>query len=120
MKDKNWYATIIIGCLIIFGALYYWVVNFSPKVETPEDVLMRKIDSLTTKVDSIHRANDSIKIIIDTTEVQINHVYEEYIQIHDRIITQSTDSDCLFFSRYLSENSQRFIDTINIEPIKAN
>jgi predicted membrane GTPase involved in stress response len=79
-----------------------------------------KIDSLYTKVDSIRRANDSIKVIIDTTEVEIEHVYEKYIQTYDRIVIQSVDSDCIFFSNYLSEDSKRFIDTINFKSAEAH
>lgn len=102
------------------GCLYYWIANFTPSTHTPEDEILEKIENLTTKVDSIRRSNDSIKIIIDTTEVEIEHVYEKYIQVHDRIVTQSVDSDCVFFSRYLSEDSKRYVDTINFEPIKAH
>lgn len=101
------------------GCLYYWIANFTPSIRTPEDEILEKIENLTTKVDSIRRSNDSIKIIIDTTEVEIEHVYEKYIQVHDRIVTQSVDSDCVFFSRYLSEDSKRYVDTINFEPVKA-
>lgn len=108
---------ICIFCLI--GCLYYWVVNFSPKIETSGDILLRKVDSLTTKVDSIRRANDSIKVIIDTAEIQIQHTYEKYIEIRDHIVEQPIDDDCLFFSDYLSKDSQRFIDTINFQPAQA-
>ena len=118
MSKSFW--VLIITLVALFACLYYWVVNFSPSIDTPEAKILRKIDSLTVKVDSIKRANDSIKVIIDTTEVEIEHVYEKYIQIRDRIVTQSVDSDCVFFSNYLSEDSKRFIDTINFEPVKAN
>ena len=101
---------------ILIGCIYIWVVNFSYR---PPDEISRKIDSLNVKVDSIRRANDSIKINIDTTEIEIKHVYEKYIEIRNTIITQSVDSDCIFFSRYLSEDSQRYIDTINFEPIET-
>lgn len=92
---------------------YYWVVKYSPSIETPEAKILREMELLSNKVDSIKRANDSIKVIIDTTEVEIEHVYEKYIQVRDRIIVQSADSDCVFFSNYLSNDSKRFIDTIN-------
>lgn len=117
MNTKIWVLSITLLALI--GAMYYWVVNFSPKIVTPEDILMRKVDSLTVKVDSIKRANDSIKVIIDTTEVQIQHTYEKYIEIRDRIVEQPIDSDCIFFSNYLSKDSQRFIDTIDFHPAET-
>ena len=118
MKDKYFWIPVI--CVLgLIGCIYYWVVNFSPRIETPEDILMRKVDSLTTKIDSIKRANDSIKIIIDTTQIEIEHTYEKYIEIRDRIVYQSVDSDCVFFSNYLSEDSKRYIDTIHFESIEA-
>jgi hypothetical protein len=114
---KSYWIPIALA-IIVFGCLYYWVINFS-YVQSDEDRLLEEINHLTVKVDSIRGANDSIKIIIDTTEVKIEHVYEKYIQVYDRIITQSVDSDCVFFSRYLSEDSKRFIDTINFKSIET-
>jgi len=116
--SKSFWVYVVLT-LILIGCLCYWVVSFTPKIVTPEEILLRKVDSLSTKIDSIKRANDSIRIVIDTTQVEIEHVYEKYIQIHDRIVAQSVDSDCVFFSNYLSKDSKRFIDTINFEPIKA-
>lgn len=116
MSKSGWILIITLIGLII--CLYYWAVNFS--YEPEDSQILRKIDSLTVKIDSIKRANDSIKVIIDTTEIEIEHVYEQYIQIHDHIVTQSVDSDCVFFSNYLSKDSERFIDTINFEPVKTH
>lgn len=111
---------IVVVCTItIIGCLYYWVVKHSPDIETPEDKILKEVELLSNKVDSIKRANDSIKVIIDTTEVEIEHVYEKYIQVREHIITQSVDSDCVFFSDYLSSDSKRFIDTINFVPIET-
>lgn len=117
MNSKFW--ILLIAVVILFGCIYYWVVNFSPKIVTPEDILMRKVDSLSVKIDSIKRANDSIKVIIDTTEIEIQHTYEKYIEIRNRISMQSVDSDCVFFSDYLSKDSRRFIDTINFKSAEA-
>lgn len=117
MGNKFWIVVFIF--VVFFGCIYYWIVNFSPKIVTPEDILMRKVDSLSFKMDSIRRANDSIRAIIDTTEIEIQHTYEKYIEIRDRISVQSMDSDCVFFSNYLSKDSQRFIDTINFTTTEA-
>ena len=118
MTKNLWIS--IISAVALFGCLYYWVVNYSPSAPSGNEELLEKIDSLYTKVDSIRRANDSIKVIIDTTEVEIEHVYEKYIQTYDRIVIQSVDSDCIFFSNYLSEDSKRFIDTINFKSAEAH
>ena len=115
MSKDTWIPIGIV--LILFGCLYYWVISFTPPIQ--DETLLKKIDSLNVKISSIKRANDSIKIIIDTTEVEIQHVYEKYIQVYDRIVTQSVDSDCVFFSRYLSEDSKRYIDTINFKSAEA-
>lgn len=117
MNKSIWIPIALVA--IVIGCLYYWVVAFSPSIDTDEKKILRKIDSLNVKIDSVKRANDSIRIIIDTTEVEIEHVYEKYIQVHDHIVTQSVDSDCVFFSRYLSEDSKRYIDTINFESVEA-
>lgn len=116
MHKSFWISIIIIA--IVIGYFYYWVVKYSPRVES--DNLLEKMELLSNKIDSIKRANDSIKVIIDTTEIEIEHVYEKYIQVRNHIVVQSVDSDCVFFSNYLSNNSKRFIDTINFEPVKAN
>lgn len=104
----------LIACIIMLvGCLYYWVVNFSPTIKSDDEKILQEMKLLSIKIDSIKRANDSIRVIIDTTEVEIEHVYEKYIQVREHIITQSVDSDCVFFSNYLSNDSKRFIDTIN-------
>jgi len=69
MNKSIWVITV---CTIaIIGCFYYWVVKYSPKIETPEDKILEEMELLSNKVDSIKRANDSIKVIIDTTEVEI-------------------------------------------------
>jgi arabinogalactan endo-1,4-beta-galactosidase len=117
MSKTGW--TLVVCLAILFGFIYYWIVKYSPSIETPEDKILKEMELLSNKVDSIKRANDSIKVIIDTTEVEIEHVYEKYIQVRDRIIIQSVDSDCVFFSNYLSNDSKRFIDTINFVPAET-
>lgn len=118
MNKPIW--VVVIFTLSIIGCLYYWVVNYSPSIESSEDKILGEIELLSNKVDSIKRANDSIKVIIDTTKVEIEHVYEKYIQVREHIITQSIDSDCVFFSNYLSNDSKRFIDTINFVPTETH
>jgi hypothetical protein len=111
---------IVTACTItIIGFFYYYIVKFSPDIKTPDDAIVEKIELLSNKVDSIRKANDSIRVIIDTTEIKIEHVYEKYIQVREHIITQSVDSDCVFFSDYLSSDSKRFIDTINFVPAET-
>ena len=111
---------IVAACTITtIGFLYYYIVKFSPDIKTSNDALIEEIELLNNKVDSIRKVNDSIKVIIDTTEIKIEHVYEKYIQVREHIITQSVDSDCVFFSDYLSSDSKRFIDTINFVPIET-
>jgi len=117
MSKRFWITAILLTLGI--ACAYYWVVMYSPKVHTQEDEILEKMELLNNKVDSIKRANDSIKVIIDTTEIEIEHVYEKYIQVREHIINQSVDSDCVFFSNYLSEDSKRFIDTINFIPAET-
>jgi len=117
MSKRFWIIAILLTLGI--GYAYYWVVAYSPKVHTQEDAILEKMELLNNKVDSIKRANDSIKVIIDTTEIKIEHVYEKYIQVREHIITQSVDSDCVFFSNYLSNDSKRFIDTIDFIPAET-
>lgn len=118
MSKRFWIIAIIF--ILGIGYAYYWVVVYSPKVHTQEDVILEKMELLNNKVDSIKRANDSIRVIIDTTEIEIEHVYEKYIQVREHIINQSVDSDCVFFSNYLSNDSKRFIDTINFIPAETH
>ena len=115
--NKFFWAPIVV-IAIAMGFFYYWVVNYSPSVE--DNSTLKKMELLSNKIDSIKRANDSIRIIIDTTDVEIEHVYETYIQVREHIVTQSVDSDCVFFSNYLSNNSKRFIDTINFKTTEGN
>lgn len=113
------YIGALLCSLAIVGCLCYWGLSFSNRGISTEEKLLKEMEVISNKVDSIKRANDSLKVIIDTTEVEIEHVYENYIQVREHIITQSIDSDCVFFSNYLSEDNRRFIDTIDFKTIET-
>ena len=103
MKSKT---VILIAalCLIALLAFQQYLIHKRLK-EIPEISnyeLLRSIDSLKTKIDSLKDYRDSLQAVVDTNKVKIVEVEKRYETIRDRIITQSVDSDCIMFSKYLS------------------
>ena len=67
-----------------------------------------KIEIITIK--------DTIKLMDTILEI-INNDYEKEV---NNILTQPTDSDCIFFSEYLSKNSKRLFNSYNSDTVKTN
>lgn len=77
-------------------------------VLVPPDEDSIKVEIITIK--------DTIKLM-DTILRIINNDYEKEV---NNILTQPTDSDCIFFSEYLSKNSERFFNSYNSNTVKTN
>lgn len=95
---------------IIAGILFSKINSKDNKVINTENSskLVSQIDSLILVCDSLKQDRvkllDSIKSI-DTRIVTINKTYEKD---YNTILTQPTDSDCVYFAKYLeiSKNSK--------------
>jgi hypothetical protein len=89
-------VAIVLVCILACN-IYTILTNNNKELTVKVDSLFYKVDSLKSKSNSIR---DSI-IQIDTTITYINNFYEKSFHT---ILTQPTDSDCVYFSEYLSSN----------------
>ena len=94
----KWGERIIWLVVLLFVIIYYNQSNkASHIIET---------DSLKIKCDSLKKERNTLKdsiTKIDTTIIQINKSYEK---VYNTVLSQSADSDCVFFSDYISKNSK--------------
>ena len=66
----------------------------------------KKQEVKTTEIDSIKVVNDTLKLKLDSITKSIYNLNTEYEKDKLTIINQSSDSDILFFSRYLSKETE--------------
>ena len=95
---------IILFCILMLGGISYLIYN-NRKINKVD------IPSISIQIDSISKNNDSLKVILPKIETKIINNKETYEKVRTIIINQSTDSDCRFFSDYIS-GYQR-LDSIN-------
>ena len=94
--------TIVLIVLFIL-ALVVSINVYKPK-PTEYNQLLLKIDSLDNKIDSLDRQKEILITTIDSTKQNITNIYTTYEKKHSTILSQPIDSDCMFFTNYLSEN----------------
>ena len=75
--------------------------------------LENSIKELTLKIDSIGNIRDSLIIRVDSNKVKIIELEKVYEKTRDSIVTQSVDSDCLYFSEYVSNYWSRLSSNNN-------
>ena len=69
-------------------------------------------DSLQSKVDTLIVIKDSIQHRIDTINVTIKEVYDQYEENFSTIINNDVNEDYIFFCNYIELHRTRF-DSIN-------
>lgn len=89
-KWRN-FGLILLLCFIIIVVFY--------KCRSTTDVK-------PTEIDSIKTVNDTLKLKIDSINKNIIDLNFKYEKDKSIIINQPLDSDILFFSRYLSEETK--------------
>ena len=95
----------IIIIFIILSVIIYIVYLGKREsiVNTNYEELVNTIDSLSLCIDSLQTINDSLYNNINDSEENIKIIEHWYEKEYSVILTQPTDSDCMFFSNYLSK-----------------
>lgn len=98
-SNRKYVIWLLILILLILGIFYHFKAR---SVVDNRD----RIDTIETQIDSIKVINDTIYITIKETEEKIKVIKQKYEEDRNIVLRQSTDSDIVFFSKYLSENSE--------------
>jgi hypothetical protein len=93
------------------GVLILLIVNLiyslqKPKVEVVyvnTDSIRHTVDSLEIQVQHLVIERKEIVKVIEESEKKVEVINDEYKKKHNTIVIQPTDSDCVFFSNYLSK-----------------
>lgn len=104
-----WKHLISLGVGILLGIFTTLLCNKPPKQEiqyittSNSDSVLKIVDSLNVELDYLRMEKAELLEKIDTSKVKIKVIEKWYEKKRDIILTQPTDSDCMFFSNYLSE-----------------
>lgn len=78
------------------------------KVDT--NSITKKLDSISCKIDTINTHKDSLKEVYRFYTDSLKIINNNYEKEYSHILTQSTDSDIVFFTEYLSKRFPNGID----------
>ena len=95
--------TILVILAICIGIYFYFLEN---KISTSSDYneLISVIDSLNCKIDSLSLEREELISKIDSSKDKVEVIEHWYEKQYNTVLTQPIDSDCVFFSKYLSSH----------------
>ena len=109
-KVVLWIVLIVIIVLLVIQQIAIQKELNKPNTNSE---LENSIKELTLKIDSIGYIRDSLIIRVDTNKVKIIELEKIYEKTRDSIVTQSVDSDCITFSKYISDYKSRLSSNNN-------
>lgn len=91
---------IVLVIIIICTGIYFAVKN--DQYHSNIIYYDNKIDSLNCKIDSLKLDRDRLIQKLDSSKSNVEIIEHWYEKEYNTILTQPVDSDCMFFSKYLS------------------
>ena len=108
-------------CILLFAVnLRLWIYGLDKESSYNVDSLIIVNDSLYNKSEELRFSIDSLKNKSSKVDSVIIEVEKKYEKDLVNITNQSCASDVLFFTKYLSKNSTRFLNSNNSTTIEAN
>lgn len=105
MNTDKVILVVAIVIIVILVSIQYVAIKNSTTNNVTNYELLQSIDSLRYKIDSLEFSREKLRTVVDTNKVKIIEIEKKYETVRNHIITQSIDSDCVFFSNYLSNYS---------------
>lgn len=105
MSNKwKWFLVIMLVCFL--AAYVITCVCLRHDVNNDTQQLLERIDSLNLEVEKLRNQNTQLVTDIDSSESRVQVIEKWYEKESDIIFNQSTDSDIVFFERYLSQDDR--------------
>lgn len=95
--------TILVILAICVGIYFYFSENNINNSSNYEK-LISVIDSLNCKIDSLSLEREELISKIDSSKDKVEVIEHWYEKEYNTVLIQPTDSDCVFFSKYLSSH----------------
>ncbi len=93
---------VIMLAFIVYDAIKLFQDNKTKEISYDENILLKEtIDSLNNVCDSLNVIKSQLLDSLNKSDTQIVVITKQYEKDFNTIITQSVDSDCLFFANYL-------------------
>lgn len=105
MSNKwKWLLVIILVCFLV---AYIIICSRRDKiVNNDTQQLLERIDSLNLEVEKLRNKNTQLVTEIDSSETRVQVIEKWYEKESDIIFNQPTDSDIIFFKRYVSQDNR--------------
>lgn len=105
MSNKwKWFLVIMLVCFL--AAYVITCICLRHDVSNDTQQLLEQIDSLNLEVEKLRNQNTQLVTDIDSSESRVQVIEKWYEKESDIIFNQSTDSDIVFFERYLSQDDR--------------
>lgn len=106
MSNKwKWFLVIMLVCFL--ATYVITCVCLRHDVNNNTQQLLEQIDSLNLEVEKLRNQNTQLITDIDSSESKVQVIEKWYEKESDIIFNQSTDSDIVFFTRYLLSEDAR-------------
>ena len=101
--SKKIIFSILVIFIICIGIYFYNSKNqINNSINHKE--LLHTIDSLNYKIDSLSLEREELISKIDSSKDKVEVIEHWYEKEYNTVLTQPIDSDCVFFSKYLSSH----------------
>lgn len=101
MKKNNIFLIILLVISLITNGIMFY------KVKHNKVIYITETDTIEKKVDSIKYIIDTLLISIKNDKIYLNGLEKQYKQDYNSIVNQSTDSNYIFFKRYIESQRER-------------
>lgn len=106
MSNKwKWFLVIMLICFLVTYVITCICLRHDVNNNTQQ--LLEQIDSLNLEVEKLRNQNTQLVAEIDSSESRVQVIEKWYEKESDIIFNQSTDSDIVFFTRYLLSEDDR-------------
>lgn len=107
MSNKwKWFLVIILVCFLAAYVITCVCLRHDNVTNNDTQQLLERIDSLNLEVEKLRNQNTQLATDIDSSESRVQVIEKWYEKESDIIFNQSTDSDIVFFERYLSQDDR--------------
>lgn len=99
----KWFLVILSVCFLAMYIITCICLRRPAISSNDTQQLLERIDSLNLEVEKLRIENARLVSEIDSSEQRVQVIEKWYEKESDIVLNQSTDSDIVFFTRYLSE-----------------
>lgn len=102
----KWFLVIMLVCFLAACVITCICLRHEKVPSDNTQQLLERIDSLNLEVDKLRNQNTQLVTEIDSSETRVQVIEKWYEKESDIIFNQPTDSDIVFFTKYISQDDR--------------